>query len=88
MTTMAEAARGYPRFANDGGDREIAIGVKEFECMGARPPHDHPHVYLDMGKADHIVCPYCGTLYRHDAALGRLDARPAEALVRNESFAA
>ena len=30
--------------------------------MGATPPHDHPHVYLDMGHEAHIVCPYCSTL--------------------------
>ena len=36
--------------------------------MGARPPHDHPHVYLDMGADSQILCPYCSTLYVHDAA--------------------
>jgi hypothetical protein len=30
---------------------------------------DHPHVYLDMGADDQIVCPYCSTLYIHDANL-------------------
>ena len=36
-----------PHFANDAGAERIFIGVKEFKCMGARPPFDHPHVYLD-----------------------------------------
>ena len=37
--------------------------------MGARPPYDHPHVYLDMGADGQILCPYCSTLYVHDARL-------------------
>jgi uncharacterized Zn-finger protein len=74
-----------PRFHNDSGVREIYIGVKEFKCMGATPPFDHPHVYLDMGRASEIVCPYCATIYRHDAALGPFSARPPEA-VYNDSM--
>ncbi|GAK46083.1 conserved protein [Tepidicaulis marinus] len=58
-----------PKFANDEGVAEIRIGAREFECMGASAPFDHPHVYLDMGSDDHIVCPYCSTLYRFDASL-------------------
>jgi len=58
-----------PKFSNDAGVREIRIGAREFECMGASPPYDHPHVYLDMGAEDHIVCPYCSTLFRFDASL-------------------
>ena len=38
---------GTPKFTNDAGMREIRIGVREFECIGATPPYDHPHVYLD-----------------------------------------
>ena len=51
-----------PHFVNDQGVDRIKIGVKEFQCMGATPPHDHPHVYLDMGHEAQIVCPYCSTL--------------------------
>jgi uncharacterized Zn-finger protein len=60
---------GVPHFHNDIGVEKIHIGVKEFQCMGARPPMDHPHVYLDMGADDQIVCPYCSTLYIHDGNL-------------------
>ena len=42
------------------------------------PPFDHPHVYLDMGDADEIICPYCSTLYRLDHSLNSHAARPAE----------
>jgi uncharacterized Zn-finger protein len=41
---------------------EIWIGVKEFKCIGVSPPQDHPHVYINMGEADTILCPYCGTV--------------------------
>ena len=66
-----------PHFQNDAGHAAIAIGVKEFKCVGARPPLDHPHVYLDMGAADELTCPYCSTLYRFDPALGAGETRPA-----------
>ena len=45
--------------------------------MGASPPHDHPHVYLDMGHEAQIVCPYCSTLFVHDGALEGDRERPA-----------
>ncbi len=63
------AKLGVPHFHNDIGVEKIHIGVKEFQCMGARPPMDHPHVYLDMGADDQIVCPYCSTLFIYDANL-------------------
>ena len=54
----------------------ITIGAREFMCVGARPPHDHPHVFLDMGDDKEIICPYCSTLYRHDPSLDPHAARP------------
>ncbi len=73
---------GAPKFTNDAGVPEIRIGVREFECVGATPPHDHPHVFLDMGRETEIVCPYCSTLYRFDAALKTNEAVPANAIFR------
>ncbi len=58
---MADPAVSH--FCNDAGVARIRIGVSEFQCMGAKPPHDHPHVYLDMGNEDEIVCPYCSRHY-------------------------
>ncbi len=65
-------------FHNDAGLATIEIGTREFMCVGATPPFDHPHVFLDMGDADELVCPYCSTLYRFDPALKPFEARPAE----------
>ena len=58
-----------PHFHNDPGVPMIEIGAKEFQCVGATPPYDHPHVFLDMGEANEIICPYCSTLYRFDPKL-------------------
>lgn len=57
---------GTPIFDNAAGAVELHIQVREFRCMGAPPPHDHPHIYLDMGTNTEIRCPYCSTLYRYD----------------------
>jgi uncharacterized Zn-finger protein len=70
-----------PHFANDAGVEKIWIGVKEFQCMGARPPFDHPHVFLDMGADSQILCPYCSTLYVHSAQLEPDQSEPAGCLV-------
>ncbi len=43
-----------PKFRNDHGLPEIQIGVKELSCVGVSAPHDHPHIYLNMGGAEFI----------------------------------
>lgn len=66
-----------PHFHNTEGLSRIEIGSKEFKCVGALPPFDHPHIYLDMGKDSDIVCPYCSTYYVFKAELGEGQANPA-----------
>jgi uncharacterized Zn-finger protein len=75
------AQHAIPHFANDQGVAVVHVGVKEFNCMGARAPFDHPHIYLDMGGDTEIVCPYCSTLYKFDAKLHDDQSDPAGALV-------
>ena len=41
----------------------VRIGCHELECLGDKPPQDHPHVYFNMGEASEIVCPYCALRY-------------------------
>jgi len=72
------ADRIVPHFHNDRGVSVIEIGAREFKCVGALPPNDHPHIYLDMGDDKEIICSYCSTLYRHDPALDPHDARPPD----------
>lgn len=77
---MADHA--IPHFANDAGVSVIHIGAHEFMCVGANPPFDHPHVFLDMGGDHEIVCPYCSTLYTFDGKLHADQSEPAGCLMR------
>ena len=45
-------------------------------CIGARPPFDHPHVFLDMGDENETICGYCSTLYQFDASLHGAETIP------------
>jgi len=79
---MAHAST--PHFHNTEGLRRIAVGSKEFMCVGALPPFDHPHIYLDMGRDSEIVCPYCSTLYVFDTALAAGTSEPLSAVYHAE----
>ena len=74
------ADESYAKFKNDRGVPEIKIGVREFKCAGASAPQDHPHIYLDMGADETILCPYCGTLFRYDEHLGPGEADPPDSV--------
>jgi uncharacterized Zn-finger protein len=73
-----------PHFHNDAGVSVIEIGSKEFMCVGANPPFDHPHVFLDLGNDNEIICPYCSTLYRYAADLKAGEARPPECVLKDK----
>jgi len=83
---MAHA--GTPKFHNDMGIAKIKIGAKEFQCIGAKPPFDHPHVFIDMGDDTETVCPYCSTLFVYDSSLAHHEAEPAGAAYSADSEAA
>ena len=72
---MADSAT--PHFRNDLGVEKIHVAAKELQCMGASPPHDHPHVFLDMGADRQIICPYCSTLFVLDDQLHGDETVPA-----------
>jgi uncharacterized Zn-finger protein len=74
-----------PHFHNEPGVPVIEIGAKEFMCVGAKPPFDHPHVFLDMGDEREIICPYCSTLFRYDSTLEPHASRPAECALREQA---
>ncbi|WDR05491.1 zinc-finger domain-containing protein [Devosia rhodophyticola] len=69
-----------PHFHNTEGLARIEVGSNEFQCVGALPPFDHPHVFLDMGKDSEIVCPYCSTLYVFSAELADGTSNPLSAV--------
>lgn len=83
---MADAV--VPHYCNDLGVEKIFVGAREFQCMGARPPFDHPHVFLDMGHETQVICPYCSTLFVHDDKLGAGEADPAGCVYDGASAAA
>ena len=68
-----------PKYHNEMGVPVINVGSREFNCVGAMPPFDHPHIYIDMGEDNEVVCAYCSTLYRFDPNLKPGEARPPEA---------
>lgn len=80
--TNIRLPRKIPKLRNDGGIAEIRIGMSEFECIGASPPHDHPHVYLNMGLFDSMLCPYCATAFRFASALAPDGIMPRDCLYR------
>lgn len=75
-----------PHFHNTNGYRIIEIGVKEFMCVGSEPPNDHPHVFLDMGDDEERICPYCSTLYQHNAKLKWDETVPEGCLLKEDAI--
>ena len=82
--SSAHSQKAPSHFINDVGVEEIRIGVKAFKCIGASPPMDHPHIFLEMGAANKIVCPYCSTRFVFDRKIPANEANPAEAIYRPE----
>ena len=74
-----------PHFHNQSGIATIAVGVTEFMCVGALPPFDHPHVFLDMGEAEEKICPYCSTLYRYNPSLKATQTNPVGCTFANQA---
>jgi uncharacterized Zn-finger protein len=70
------ADHSIPHFHNDLGVPTIRVRVKEFMCTGARPPFDHPHIFIDMGSDAEAICSYCSTRFVYDDALAGICAPP------------
>jgi uncharacterized Zn-finger protein len=81
------AGHHIPYLHNEVGVQIVHVGAKEFMCIGAKPPFDHPHVYLDMGSDSEIICPYCSTLYRYRSDLHTDQTDPAECLLSDTDLA-
>ena len=78
------AINGIPNFHNRPGVPQVRIGAKKFMCIGDLPPFDHPHIFIDMGDDNEIVCPYCSTLFVYDPLLEG-GCEPAECAYRPET---
>jgi uncharacterized Zn-finger protein len=87
LTTISRADRMaagiVPHLANDQGVEKIFVGVRELQCMGARPPFDHPHIFIDMGADTQALCPYCSTLFIYDARLAPDETDPKGCIVHS-----
>ena len=70
------ADRIVPHFHNTEGVDSIRIGAREFMCIGALPPMDHPHIYIDMGDENEAICAYCSTLFRFDPSIDPTESLP------------
>ena len=54
----------------------VRVRVRRIACDGVGGALGHPRVYLEMGEAGHVECPYCdrrfvlaGHVHDEDAAL-------------------
>lgn len=81
------AAHAIPHFKNDLGLPSLRVRAKEFMCVGASPPFDHPHIFIDMGSDTEAVCPYCSTLFRYDGGL-HAACEPADCIFETDKVAA
>jgi uncharacterized Zn-finger protein len=72
------ADRIVPHFHNTVGVTAVVIGAKEFMCIGALPPFDHPHIFIDMGDENEAICAYCSTVYRFDPTLDPTTSIPPD----------
>ena len=86
-TASIDVRQRLSKFRNDRGVLEIRIGVREFKCIGISPPQDHPHVYINMGEADTILCPYCATRFRFDPQFTASDADPPDSFFADRNTA-
>ena len=70
------ADRIVPHFHNTEGVEAITIGAQEFMCIGALPPFDHPHIFIDLADVRVAICAYRSTVYRFDSVLDPTDSVP------------
>lgn len=41
----------------------VHVNSKKVSCAGSKSGSGHPLVYLNMGKNDSVVCPYCSKYF-------------------------
>ena len=74
-------------FSNDLGYPVLNIGCQSFICIGAKPPHDHPHIYLTLNAKGVINCPYCNTRYFFCRDLGVQQVIPSQVEIGTGEYA-
>ena len=76
---LVTESKTYRKVRTDRAVQEIRTEVRESNCIGV-PPHDHPHVYINMGDRNTILCPYCVTRYRYDPRFPPFEADSRDSL--------
>ncbi|MBM3609507.1 MAG: zinc-finger domain-containing protein [Alphaproteobacteria bacterium] len=71
------AEHSTPHFHNQPGVAAIRTSAREFMCIGALPPFDHPHIFIDMGGDSEAICSYCSTRFVYDPSV-KTGCEPAE----------
>lgn len=55
------------RINNQVGYEILHVNSKKVSCNGSKDANNtasgHPLVYLDMGKNDFVICPYCSKYF-------------------------
>jgi uncharacterized Zn-finger protein len=41
----------------------LHVNSKKVACDGGQSSSEHPLVYLNMGKKDFVICPYCSKFF-------------------------
>ncbi len=41
----------------------VYVASKKVSCDGGKGVSGHPEVYLNMGKEDFVICPYCSKFF-------------------------
>lgn len=52
----------------------LHVNSKKVSCDGGKGASGHPLVYLNMGKNDFVVCPYCSKFFTVKNRSGQVGA--------------
>ena len=52
-----------PENKNYDSQASEAVKSKKVNCSGGGGVLGHPKIYLDMGKENQIICPYCSKIF-------------------------
>lgn len=74
-----------PYFHNSLGVERISTGAYALKCIGALPPFDHPHIFLEIPSSKQVTCPYCSTIFVFNPQLKETESEPSEALFGRKS---
>ena len=60
----------------------LRVNSKKVSCDGGSGSSNHPLVYLNMGKNDYVICPYCSKSFTTKKSL---DAKSVKQILKKNS---